>query len=420
MGRMDKKRDEIYNLRSMKDRPFARFVRSSMLLVCVLLAYAASAQQTTHLQGRVYLNDTLPAAYATLYLPQYGIGTVTDDQGNYQMDDIPVGPSVLLEYSYLGYATERVKVALTEPNHRYAHDQRLREQAIQLGEVYLTPNGEDPCIYILRKLHEQGVANRKRLVSYKAVCNGSIHLQNLDIVPAVLSKFLKTMMHGLLRTFGFNAIFNYVTSSRKVDVEYQYTQEWNNGKVKNSEMKILAANPEVSDKVRRQMKIMQSDNFFEQFYGEKKKFDAKKVAQRGWSLKGVIEENGQTIDVLKRATVSDSMRVEFTCYIIEDLWSVLRFESRGSNGSISRYECRDIGGGIYLPVSFVTNPMPIDVDKFFANMKREYEAGKAKGESGKMEKNMIERYEKATRDRGAININFITPYSITYSGVSVK
>lgn len=73
------------------------------------------------------LNDTLPAAYATLYLPQYGMGTVTDEQGHYQLDNIPVSTSVTLEYAFLGYKTEQVKVDLSQPNHRYAHDQRLTE-----------------------------------------------------------------------------------------------------------------------------------------------------------------------------------------------------------------------------------------------------------------------------------------------------
>ena len=39
------------------------------LLTLMLSTLTLQAQQTTHLEGRVMLNDTLPAAYATLYLP---------------------------------------------------------------------------------------------------------------------------------------------------------------------------------------------------------------------------------------------------------------------------------------------------------------------------------------------------------------
>lgn len=384
----------------------------------LLLATIAQAQQTTNLQGRVYLNDTLPAAYATLYLPQYGIGTVTDDMGNYWMDNIPVSKSVTLEYAFLGYKTEQVKLALSEPNHRYAHDHHMQEQAIQLDEVYLTPNGEDPCVYILRKVHEQGQINRNRLVSYNATCDGSMHVQDLDVFMGIMPGFVKVMLHGVLRTVGINALFNYLSESEKVDVKYRYSQTWNKGKVKNSEMTILSANPTMPDKVRKQLGKFQVDDSFAKFYGEDKKFDAKKEAKKGWKLKGVIEEDGKTIDILTRVD-GDSVKHEYSCYVIEDLWSVLRVEARSSEGSFSRYECRDIGGGIYLPVSYVTNPVPIDLDKMLNDMKKELEEEKAKGEKSSTGKKMFDRYDAIMKNRKECKINIITPYNIKYSGVTL-
>ncbi len=389
------------------------------LLTLMLCTLTLQAQQTTHLEGRVMLNDTLPAAYATLYLPQFGMGTVTDEQGHYQLDNIPVGSSVTLEYAFLGYKTEQVKVDLSQPNHRYAHDQRLTEQAIQLNEVYLTPNGEDPCIYIMRKLHEQGQINRKRLKTYTAVCSGKIDLENLDVIMAILPGILKTAIHAALRLAGFNTLFNYLTSSEKVHVDYRYTQTWNHGKVKNSEMEILSATPAMDKKVRKKMDKLQIEDLFAQFYGDDKKFDAKKTAKKNWHLKGVIEENGKTIDVLTR-TVGDSIKSDVTVYIIEDLWSVLRFEIRSKKLGIHRFECSDIGGGIYLPVLFVTNPIPLDFAEFMKDQKKEYEADKAKGKDSKLERKIIERYEKLEKSRATVNINIVTPYSVRYSNVTVE
>lgn len=389
------------------------------LLTLLLFVDTAQAQQTTQLQGRVYLNDTLPAAYATLYLPQYGIGTVTDDMGNYWMDNIPVSQSVTLEYAFLGYKTEQVKLALTQPNHRYAHDHHMQEQAIQLDEVYLTPNGEDPCVYILRKVHEQGQINRTRLVNYNATCNGSMHVQDLDVLMGIMPGFVKVILHGVLRPLGINALFNYLSENEKVDVKYQYSQLWNSGKVKNSEMTILSANPTMPEKVRKQLGKFQVDDFFAKFYGEDKKFDAKKEAKKGWKLKGVIEEDGKTIDILKRID-GDSVQQEYTCYVIEDLWSVLRVEARSKEGSFSRYECRDIGGGIYLPVSYVTNPVPVDLDKMLEETKKEIEKDKAKGEKTKAGDKMLKRYEEITKNRKGCKLNVVTPYNITYSNVKLK
>lgn len=388
------------------------------LLTSLLFINLAQAQQTTHLEGRVFLNDTLPAAYATLYLPQHGIGTVTDEQGRYQLDNIPVGASIVLEYAFLGYKTEQIKVNLSEPNHRYAHDHRMQEQAILLDEVYMTPNGEDPCIYITRKVHEQAQMNRKRLKSYTAVCDGSFHVQDLDVLVEILPGFAKTMLHGMLRPLGLNALFNYVTSSENVDATYRYTQTWNQGKVKNSDTNILSSNPPMPEKVKKQLKKFQVESFFAMFYGDGKKYDAKKVAEKNWKLKGVIEENGMTIDVLTRSE-GKSIKYETSIYVIEDLWAVLRYENRTSEGGLYRVECRDIGSGIYMPVLYATNPMPLNLDKMFEDMKKESDENQEKGESSRFERNMMKRYEKILNDRSSVNINFITPYTIRYEGVSI-
>lgn len=394
-----------------------------LTLTWLLSTATASAQQTTHLQGCVYLNDTLPAAYATLYLPQYGIGTVTDDQGHYQLDDVPVGPAVTLEYAYLGYKTEQVRLALTQPNHRYAHDHHMTEQAIELNEVYLTPNGEDPCVYILRKLHEQGRVNRKRLQTYDALCSGKIDLENLDLIVAILPGFIKTMLHGLLRVKGVNALFNYITSSDHVKVDYQYTQTWRQGKARNTEMTILSSSPKIDNKCRRQLSKLQVDDFFTRFYGEDKSFDAKKVAQKiakkNIRLKGVIEEKGKTIDVLTQTT-GDSAQTELTIYIIEDLWSVLRFEQRSSDGGLIRFECDDIGGGIYLPVLFATPPIALPLDKLIDETKKSYQEEKAKGNSASMEKKVLERYEATMQQHSSSTIRLVTPFSVRYSNVSIR
>lgn len=405
------------------------------VIALLLITHIVQAQQTTHLQGRVYLNDTLPAAYATLYLPQYGIGTVTDDQGQYWMDNIPVGNGIILEFAHLGYKTDQVRLSLTESNHRYAHDHHMQEQAIQLAEVYLTPNGEDPCTYIMRKKFEQGQINRKRLITYQAVCNGSLHVQDVDLIMALLPGFVKTMLHGALRTVGMNALFNYIADNPKVDVSYLYEQSWNNGKVKNSDLKITSASPTIPEKARKQLSKFQTDSFFDLFYGSGKKFDAEKVKKQGWKLKGVIEENGQTIDVLAR-TEGDSIKREYTAYIIEDLWSVLRFEMHSNNGGFSRFECRDVGGGIYLPISYVTKPIPLNLDKSLQELfddvrsenvtdstmtaKQQAKKQKEAAKDEKKIKEMEQRYEKAKKGRKQASLNIITPYNIRYSGVVVK
>jgi len=46
-------------------------LKTFLIAALTLISASAMAQQTTQLQGRVYLTGDVPAAYATLYLPQY-------------------------------------------------------------------------------------------------------------------------------------------------------------------------------------------------------------------------------------------------------------------------------------------------------------------------------------------------------------
>ena len=289
---------------------------------------------------------------------------------------------------------------------------------IRLTEVFITPNGETPEVYIFRKLHEQGVINRKRLASYQATCESQLRVEDLDLVMSLLPKTISFMFHGLLRSVGLNAFFNYLSSAPTVDVKYQYTQTWKNDYATNSDIKILSANPEVNDKVRKQMKVTAEDDFFSMYYGTGGKFNAKKITKEGWKLSGVIEENGLTIDVLQK-TSGDSAKYTETYYIIEDLWSVLRAERTSKDGDFRRTECRDMGGGIYLPVSHVTKPIPLDLNGVFVDARKEIEEKKAKGKDTKKAEKELAKMEAKLNGRSC-NLNFITPYSIKYSGVVVK
>ena len=56
------------------------FISVFLLLGCLFTGTIARAQS---LEGCVTLNDSTPAAYATIYLPALGLGTITDQDGRY-------------------------------------------------------------------------------------------------------------------------------------------------------------------------------------------------------------------------------------------------------------------------------------------------------------------------------------------------
>jgi len=282
---------------------------------------------------------------------------VTDDQGNYLMDNIPVSKSVTLEFAFMGYKTKQVKLALTEPNHHYAHDERLEEQMIALTEVYLTPNGEDPVTYIMRKVQEQSKVNRKRLTDYTGEVKAYLISRDVDL----MRELMPGLMWGTVRTTAKaarkGALLDYFTSAPNVKAYYTYTQTKTNGKNSVSQPTLISATPQITDKARKQLDTY--EDLFDLLYAEDLKIKPKSAVKDGWKLKGVVEEQGHDVDVLTRTVKSGKETTTYTLYVIEELWTILRYEENSPAG-LERYECRDVGEGIYMPVSLITQPIPFD------------------------------------------------------------
>jgi len=81
------------------------------LLLCVALT---SHAQTGSVKGRVIDAKTFkPLAFATVYMNQTTLGTVTNEQGDFDMKNIPVGMFDLV-VSYLGYQPYQTRVTIND------------------------------------------------------------------------------------------------------------------------------------------------------------------------------------------------------------------------------------------------------------------------------------------------------------------
>lgn len=123
---------------------YGRLLMSLSLLLACLCCNSTSTQAQS-LEGCVMLNDSTPAAYATIYVPALGLGTITDQDGRYLLDEIPLGTHSV-EYSYLGYRTARRDLIIDKAG-RMAHDERLEEQPIELT-MYTSPQTAKTPLFI--------------------------------------------------------------------------------------------------------------------------------------------------------------------------------------------------------------------------------------------------------------------------------
>lgn len=393
------------------------FSRYILILLGAMLFQHGLSQS---LEGSVMLNDTTPATFATIYIPELRIGTITDQNGRYLLDEIPLG-TYDVEYSHLGYRTVKRKMHIDKAK-RLAHDERLEEQPIQLTDVYITPNGEDPAHYILRHVAEQASVNRKRMQRYDATLNLNFHAQDLDFIPALLPKAVNWVLKSFLKAEHMGAIYDFCSSQQQVDSRLSLVHHFVKGKTQYADERVLSSTPSMPDKVAKQLFRGTHVEIFDALYGDDLSYGRKalKKSKFNYRLLGTIEEQGMIIDVLESKSLNnDSIKETTTLYVIEDNWGILRKEV-DTQAMYNRTECRDVGGGIYLPVSRVETPKMagLDLTKDLREIMADME--KDKEEMGSIGRNIYERLRKLVESGRKLNPYTSSGYNIQYRNVVVK
>lgn len=378
--------------------------------------------QAQTLSGRVMLNDSVPAAYATVYVPVTRQGTVTDPDGHYLID-LPQG-KVEVEFSYLGYRTENHQMVV-EGAMPYIHDECLAEQPLNLNDVYVTPTGEDPAVYILRKVANQAKVNSRRLKHYEAHKEYVFHSQDADFLPAVLPKPIMWALNTLMKSMHRGALWEYCCSHEQTDARMTMQMICDDGRISYKNEKLHSATPSMSEKAREQLFKTAHEDPFEKLYGNDTDYNPKTLKKNKckYKLKGTIEENGMVIDVLVNENAGDEEDPAVsTLYVIEDNWCILRSEVI-SKTSRELTECRNVGNGVYLPVSFLNEPTfaSLDLDKMIEKHKAELAERKQQGgKEDATERKFLQRVERYASTHSTFKPSVANSYRISYSNVQLK
>ncbi|MBP5346608.1 MAG: hypothetical protein J6Y99_10380, partial [Bacteroidales bacterium] len=136
---------------------------------------------------------------------------------------------------------------------------------------------------------------------------------------------------------------------------------------------------------------------------------------------GTIEEQGHVVDILEyKRMQGDTLLYSCRYYIMEDVWSLLRLETKSKENGESRLELRSIGEDIYLPVLLVElpSPVPFDLEAMLAEINKRIEEGKEKP-SG-MEKSVIKRLEDLSKSNRKFEPYMSENFTIQYHNVVIK
>lgn len=122
------------------------------LLLCIS---GAHAQQTsrTHVRGSVVTSDGKPGAFVTVQIKNSKFGTVTDENGEYQLKNVPAGKHVVV-VSIIGFEPAELDIETDEDKTLNVETIRLKEDAKTLQEVTVTGNvnkfGRKESAYVAR------------------------------------------------------------------------------------------------------------------------------------------------------------------------------------------------------------------------------------------------------------------------------
>ena len=409
------------------------------LLLLAVLATLPSEAQT--LKGVVSLNDSTPCAFATVYIPSINRGIAANEKGEYLLDELPVG-NIKVEYSCIGQQTVRRELTIAK-DETVVNNEMLSEKLTLLPPAIVTPDGETPAHYILRHVWEKAKENRSRIDSWQAAVKYDASMNDMDLLFKIIPKKYMILIKSALALGGYRKIFNLALDHPSLKAKVSLVRTYAKGKVTDTEQKITYCNEQLSSDDQKTIynnKLLIEPNIFDEVYDDYEDWGRHGSARDKFQLVGSYEQDGKVIDVLEyistRTTEREKVNEEgekvtekktrptvSRLHVVEEEWGILKAEKQGDFIHQST-ECRDLGGGIYMPISsssrLVLPTIPADsLPRMIAEAEK-----KLKGENNlnKTEQKMAEKLIKQLKQHEGhdVRMELFFAYDIKYRYFKVK
>lgn len=120
------------------------FMTKIFYFICMLASFSVGAQVTNSLSGKITDAGSQPLQGVSVHLLNTNLGAVTDDQGMFNMTEIPNG-KYILQVTAIGYAHQSITVSVgagAETDLSF----KLQESATQLDDVVVTAQKQEEDI----------------------------------------------------------------------------------------------------------------------------------------------------------------------------------------------------------------------------------------------------------------------------------
>lgn len=412
-----------------------------ILIPFLLVALSALPSVAQTLQGVILLNDSTPCPYATVYVASANRGIAANEKGEYMLDELPAG-NLKVEYSCMGQQTVRRELTLVK-GETLIHNEALSEKLMLLPPAIVTPDGETPAHYVLRHVWDKANENRSRIDTWQAAVKYDARMNDMDLIFNIIPKKYMILLKSALALGGYKKIFNLALDHPSLKAKVSLVRTYANGKITDSEQKIVECNENLTadeQKTLYKNKLLIMPDIFDEVYDDYEDWGRHGSARDKFQLVGSYEQDGKMIDVLEYIETRTTEREKVNeqgekvkekrtrqtvsrLHVVEDDWGILKTEKKGEYIQEST-ECRDLGGGIYMPISScsrLTLPsVPADtLPKLIANAEK-----KLKDPNGfnKTERKMAEKFIKQLKEHEGrdIRMELFFAYDIKYRYFRLK
>ena len=413
-----------------------RFLFSYLLVALTTLPGSAQT-----LKGVVSLNDSTPCAFATVYIPSINRGIAANEKGEYTLDELPAGP-LKVEFSCMGQQTVRRELTLAK-GETVVNNEMLSEKLTLLPPAIVTPDGETPAHYVLRHVWEKAKENKARIDSWQAAVKYDAGMNDMDLLFKIIPKKYMVLIKSALTLGGYRKIFNLALDHPSLKAKVSLVRTYAKGKITDTEQQITECNEKLTADEQKTLysnKLLIEPDIFDEVYGEYEDWGRHGSARNKFQLVGSYEQDDKVIDVLEyietRTTEREKVNDEGEkvtekktrttvnrLHVVEDEWGILKTEKKSEFIQEST-ECRDLGGGIYMPISSsnrLTFPtIPADsLPKMIAKAEKELKDPQV---FNKTEQKMLERFIKQLKEHQGrdVRMEMFFAYDIKYRYFKLK
>ena len=413
----------------------------NILISFLLVALSTLPSVAQTLQGVVMLNGSTPCPYATVYVASANRGIAANEKGEYMLDELPAG-NLKVEYSCMGQQTVRRELTLVK-GETLVHNEALSEKLMLLPPAIVTPDGETPAHYVLRHVWDKADENRNRIDSWQAAVKYDASMNDMDLIFNIIPKKYMILLKSALALGGYKKIFNLALDHPSLKAKVSLVRTYAKGKITDSEQKITECNENLTADEQKTLysnKLLIEPNIFDEVYGEYEDWGRHGSARDKFQLVGSYEQDDKMIDVLEyietRTTEREKVneqgekvkekrtrRTVSRLHVVEDDWGILKTEKKGEHIQEGT-ECRDLGGGIYMPISSssrLTLPtVPADsLPNMIAGVEKKLKDPKG---FNKTEQKMLERFIKQLKEHEGrdIRMELFFAYDIKYRYFKLK